>query len=318
MKILFLAHCSLLFFTSLVSAQNEVRFTRLDWLTNQEAALRFTGPTGRFYRVDASNDASVWQPLITLAATNSSLVHTDAAAPFFPARYYRASAVEGTNVLSGDHLATSEGEIIFHPINHATFIMSWAGRWIYCDPVGAASRFAGWPKADLVLVTHGHSDHFSSSVIDLVRKTNGVVVVPAAQLNSLSTGARASAVVLANGGTTNLLGLRIEAVPAYNLTTTYHPKGTGNGYVLTIGGRRIYVSGDTEDVPELRALEGIDVAFLCMNLPFTMTVDQAASLVREFRPAVVFPYHFSASDLARFKRLVGLDLGIEVRLRPWY
>jgi L-ascorbate metabolism protein UlaG (beta-lactamase superfamily) len=124
--------------------------------------------------------------------------------------------------------------------------------------------------------------------------------------------------VLTNGAAAELLGLKVEAVPAYNRTSTFHPKGVGNGYVVTIGGKRLYVSGDTEDVPEIRALRDIDVAVVCMNLPYTMTVAQAASAVRELRPAVVYPYHSQGSDLNQFKRLAGADLGIEVRLRKWY
>jgi L-ascorbate metabolism protein UlaG (beta-lactamase superfamily) len=125
---------------------------------------------------------------------------------------------------------------------------------------------------------------------------------------------------LANGGSTNYLGMTIDAIPAYNFTASYHPPGVGNGYVLTIAGKRLYMAGDTEDVPEMRALRNIDAAFLPMNLPFTMTVTNAASAVREFRPAVVYPYHYQGSgstpgDINVFKRLVGQDLGIEVRLR---
>jgi L-ascorbate metabolism protein UlaG (beta-lactamase superfamily) len=147
------------------------------------------------------------------------------------------------------------------------------------------------------------------------------IVAPQAVFQQLSSGLRAKTKVLANGETADLLGISIEAVPMYNTTQgrlSYHTKGRGNGYVLTMGGKRLYVSGDTEDVPEMRALRNIDAAFLCMNLPFTMTVDQAASAVREFQPAVVYPYHSSGSNLTKFKQLVGSDLGVDVRLRKWY
>ena len=126
---------------------------------------------------------------------------------------------------------------------------------------------------------------------------------------------------LANGETKSLLGLKIEAIPMYNTTSErakYHAKGRGNGYVLTFADKRVYLSGDTEDIPEMRALKNIDVAFLCMNLPYTMTVEQAASAVREFRPKIVYPYHYRGSDLGKFKKLVGDDVGVEVRLRDWY
>jgi L-ascorbate metabolism protein UlaG (beta-lactamase superfamily) len=129
--------------------------------------------------------------------------------------------------------------------------------------------------------------------------------------------------VLPNGASTNLLDLTIEAMPAYNLTASLHAKGAGNGYVVALGGKRIYLSGDTEDIPEMRALRDIDVAFVSMNLPYTMSVPKAVSAVREFRPKVVYPYHYrnadrSLADLEGFKQQVGTDLGIEVRLRPWY
>src|SRR5437660_592249 len=133
---------------------------------------------------------------------------------------------------------------------------------------------------------------------------------------------RAVTTVLTNGATTNVMGMRIDAIPAYNISNANHPLGVGNGYVLTIGGKRIYIAGDTEDVPAMRALQNIDVAFLSINRPYTMDVASAVSAAREFRPAVVYPYHYSPStpvtDLNLFKRGVGQDLGIEVRLRKWY
>jgi len=139
----------------------------------------------------------------------------------------------------------------------------------------------------------------------------------------MSTTLKSRTIILTNGTTTNVLGVGIEAVPAYNLTSANHVKGVGNGYVLTIGGRRLYLSGDSEDIPEMRALPGIDVAFVCMNVPFTMPVDKAASAARAFRPRVLYPYHYrnqdsSYANLNALKQQVGTDLGIEVRLRKWY
>jgi len=146
------------------------------------------------------------------------------------------------------------------------------------------------------------------------------MVVPQAVFNSLPAALRGKAVVLVNGASTTVAGLTIEAVPAYNAN---HPKGVGNAYVLTLGGRRFFISGDTGDAAEIRALTGIDAAFFCMNVPFTMTVEQAAATVRAMRPAVVYPYHFRNQDgtfanLVSFRQLVGSDLGIEVRSRAWY
>ena len=135
---------------------------------------------------------------------------------------------------------------------------------------------------------------------------------------------RSSCIVLTNGAGTNVLGIQIDAVPAYNASgTIYHTKGVGNGYVLTMGGKRIYMSGDTGDIPETRALQNIDVAFLCANIPYTMTINEAAAVTRAFIPKIVYPYHFrndngTFANLNSFKNLVGTDLGIEVRIRKWY
>jgi L-ascorbate metabolism protein UlaG (beta-lactamase superfamily) len=147
-----------------------------------------------------------------------------------------------------------------------------------------------------------------------------VIVVPQAVYNSLTTVQKTLAVILTNGASTNLLGLTVQAVPAYNAN---HALGSGNGYVVTIGGRRIYASGDTGNISEMRALQDIDVAFVCINQPFTMTVNEATNAVRAFRPKVVYPYHYrdqsgTVTNAAAFKQRLGNDLGIEVRLRKWY
>jgi L-ascorbate metabolism protein UlaG (beta-lactamase superfamily) len=156
--------------------------------------------------------------------------------------------------------------------------------------------------------------------LNAVGATNATIIAPSVVLPMLSAQLRAKTIVLANGRSTNVAGVTIEAIGMYNITAgrNNHTKGVGNGYVLTLGDRRIYISGDTEDVPEMRALEGIDVAFVCMNLPFTMDVNQAANAVREFRPRMVYPYHYRGSDVTRFKQLVGPAAGVEVRLRNWY
>jgi L-ascorbate metabolism protein UlaG (beta-lactamase superfamily) len=193
--------------------------------------------------------------------------------------------------------------------------MSWNGRTIYNDPVGGAAPFQGLPRADLILVSHSHGDHFDVSTLNAVKGSNAVIVAPQAVFNSMSAALKSLTTVLTNGAITNIMGLTIDAVPAYN---SNHPKGSGNGYVLTIGGKRIYMSGDTGDIPEMRALQDIDVSFVCMNLPFTMSVDQASDVVRAFRPKVVYPYHYSQSNVNSFKQQVGTDLGVEVRLRKWY
>ncbi len=221
--------------------------------------------------------------------------------------------------LAADRIATTNGDVLIYPLNHATFVLSWNDKTIYCDPVGSAT-YTGLPKADLILVTHSHGDHFSTATIDAVRGANVLILAPQATYKGLTAAQKLAAGVLANGALTNVLGMTVEAVPAYN---TYHPKGTGNGYVLTLGGKRIYISGDTGSIPEMRQLANIDVAFVCMNQPYTMTVNDAVSAVAAFRPKIVYPYHYrdqagSTANAALFKQRLDPALGIDVRLRKWY
>ena len=234
--------------------------------------------------------------------------------------------VSGTTVaaqpsLAGDSIATKSGNLVIHPINHATLALGWNDLTIYVDPVGGAAAFADLPQPDLILLTDIHGDHLSADTLKAVAGKKTTLVAPPAVAEQLSADLRQRTTVLTNGQTQSLLGLKTEAIPAYNLTAErlkFHAKGRGNGYVLTFADKRVYLSGDTEDIPEMRALKNIDVAFLCMNLPYTMTIEQAASAVREFCPKIVYPYHYRGSDLKRFRKLVGDDLGTEVRLRDWY
>ncbi|MCB1127041.1 MAG: MBL fold metallo-hydrolase, partial [Verrucomicrobiae bacterium] len=147
------------------------------------------------------------------------------------------------------------------------------------------------------------------------------IVGPGAVIEQLPEGLKSQAIPLDMGKTTVVSGVKLTAVAAYNTTPErlrYHARGRGVGFLVELGGKRLYLSGDTEDIPEMRALKDVDVAFVCMNLPYTMTVEQAADAVRAFRPGIVYPYHYRGSDLARFKALVGDDAGVEVRLRDWY
>jgi L-ascorbate metabolism protein UlaG (beta-lactamase superfamily) len=218
-----------------------------------------------------------------------------------------------------EKIPAEKGGIEIEPINHATFILRWDGKTIFVDPVGGAGKFAG--KADLALVTDIHGDHLNADTLKGVAGDNTTIVAPEAVVAQLPAGLKEKAEAIANGEKKEARGISIEAVPMYNLTEErkkFHAKGRGNGYVLTLGGKRIYISGDTEDIPEMRALKDIDVAFVCMNLPYTMTPEQAASAVREFKPKIVYPYHYRGSDTKKFKELVGPDSGVEVRLIDWY
>ncbi len=237
----------------------------------------------------------------------------------FAAVFFASARAAGT--LDGDRIATSDGELIIHPINHATLVIGWKDKIICADPVGGGKRFDGLPKPDLILVTDIHGDHLSAETLEAVAESKTAIIAPSAVAEKLPEKLRRQTTVLANGETKSVAGIGVQAVPMYNLTADrlkFHNKGRGNGYVVALGGKRVYLSGDTEDTPEMRALKNIDVAFVCMNLPYTMTEEQAASAVREFKPKIVYPYHYRGSDLEKFKKLVGDDSGVEVRLRDWY
>lgn len=171
---------------------------------------------------------------------------------------------------------------------------------------------------DVILVTHEHPDHFNVDILEAV-VGDATIVAPQSVVDKMPDGLKAKAKVMANGDTATLADIPIEAIPAYNITEDrlqYHPKGCDNGYVLTLGGKRVYISGDTEDTPAMRALQNIDVAFLPMNLPYTMDVGHAASAVKAFKPGIVYPYHYGESDVNAFKTMVG-DAS-DVRLLKWY
>jgi L-ascorbate metabolism protein UlaG (beta-lactamase superfamily) len=222
--------------------------------------------------------------------------------------------------LTGDRIATDMGDLVIHPVGHATFVMGWNDRTIYVDPVG--DGLSGLPAPDLILVTDVHGDHLSAETLQAVAQADTTIIAPAAVAEQLPADLQARTTIIANGEEREIMGIGIEGIPMYNLTEErlqYHDKGRGNGYVVTLGGRRIYISGDTEDIPEMRALEDIDAAFVCFNLPYTMTEEQAASAVREFAPTIAYPYHYRGSDVEEFTRLVGTDSGVEVRvLDGWY
>ena len=213
---------------------------------------------------------------------------------------------------------TSDGDLIIIPVAHASFVMNWNGSTVYVDPVGEVGAYDGLPRPDLILLTDIHGDHLDGATLSgLIGDAE--IIAPAAVIEQLSGDLTERAVSLSNGGIAERLDITIEAIPMYNLTAgrlQYHDKGRGNGYVLTFAGTRVYISGDTEDISEMRALENIDVAFVCFNLPFTMTESQAADAVNEFRPGIVYPYHYRGSNLALFTAMV--DDGIEVRNGNWY
>jgi L-ascorbate metabolism protein UlaG (beta-lactamase superfamily) len=223
---------------------------------------------------------------------------------------------------------TIQDNLKITPISHATMVLDWNGTIIYIDPVGGASAFTGQPEPDLILITDIHGDHLHPETLTAVISAKTKIVSPEAvddELRGMFDGQRKT---LYNGDIYDFKGLKIEAVPMYNLreeALKFHQKGRGNGYVLEKDGKRVYISGDTEDIPEMRALENIDVAFVCMNLPYTMTVESAASAVAEFKPKKVYPYHYRGteglSDVKMFKDLIKKSAAgnaVEVVQLDWY
>jgi L-ascorbate metabolism protein UlaG (beta-lactamase superfamily) len=225
-----------------------------------------------------------------------------------------------------DELVTAKGNLSIQPVEHASLVLSLKGTTIYTDPTGAAAKYAGLAAPDLILITDIHGDHLDTSAILALQRAGTVIVAPEAVAALLPAAAKKHLVVLHNGQSTKQKGISIKAIPMYNIPNgpdARHPKGRGNGYVLNIGGKNIYISGDTQDTPEMRGLKNIDVAFVCMNLPYTMDVEHAASGVLAFAPGIVYPYHYRGqnglSDINQFKQLVNAgNKNIEVRLRNWY
>jgi len=215
------------------------------------------------------------------------------------------------------------GDLTIQPITHATLVFSYQKKNIYVDPTGSADAFKGLAAPDMILVTDIHGDHFDPKTIQAINTAKATLVVPQAVADKLPAEAdKQKVVILKNGDTKILEGISITAIPMYNLPEApdaFHTKGRGNGYVLNIGGKNIYISGDTEDIPEMRSLKNIDIAFVCMNLPYTMDVNQAAQGVLAFKPKVIYPYHYRGQDVNTFKTLVNAgDPNIDVRLRNWY
>ena len=221
---------------------------------------------------------------------------------------------------------TYENQLKIIPISHATAVLEWQGIILYIDPVGGAKAFQDQKKPDLILITDIHSDHFSLTTLQELDTKKAKIVMPQAVADRMPDFFTPQIDVLDNGDSKERFHIKVEAVPMYNLreeALQFHPKGRGNGYVLTLGNQRIYFSGDTEDIPEMRALKGIDKAFICMNLPYTMPVDRASDAVLEFQPKQVYPYHYRGkpdiSDVSLFAKLVEKgNPKIEVIQLDWY
>jgi L-ascorbate metabolism protein UlaG (beta-lactamase superfamily) len=220
-----------------------------------------------------------------------------------------------------DTFITDNGELRVHPILHGSVIFEWNEIDIYVDPWGSADLYTEKSEPELILVTHPHGDHLSPETLAALDTENVTFIVPQVVADQMPEEYSGQTIVLSNGESHTFNSIKIDAVPMYNLPNegARHTKGWGNGYVITMGGKRLYVSGDTEDIPEMRQLENIDIAFVCMNLPYTMDIYQAASGVLEFEPKVMYPYHHRGQDIERFKEVVDWEgKDIDVRLKNWY
>lgn len=212
------------------------------------------------------------------------------------------------------------------PISHATLLLQWNNTTIYVDPVGDASLFSSYNRPDIILITDIHGDHLNAETLASVITDTSTIIAPQAVADALSESMQERLVVIANGEKTTILDLDIEALPMYNLPQSddaYHTKGRGNGYVIEHQGTRVYIAGDTEDIDEMRALQNIDIAFIPMNLPYTMDAETAADAVLDFKPRKVYPYHYRGpegfGDIAKFKSILEeFDPSIEVVLHDWY
>jgi L-ascorbate metabolism protein UlaG (beta-lactamase superfamily) len=209
-----------------------------------------------------------------------------------------------------DIFKTSGGDLKITFIRHGTLMLAYDGKIIHVDPVSMYADYSTLPDADLILVTHEHGDHLDPKAIQEIKTPDTVLIA-----NQKAAGNYPDAVVMKNGDSRTALGISIEAVPAYNFDKPFHPKGNGNGYLLTFGDKRVFIAGDTENVPEIKSLKNIDVAFLPMNQPYTMTPEQVADVARSMRPKILYPYHYGNTDTNELVELLKGEKGIEVRIR---
>ena len=236
--------------------------------------------------------------------------------PVFMSVFFCSFSAFAQENFESDIIKTVSGDLKITFIGHGTLIFAFGGKVVHLDPVGQYADYSKLPKADIILVTHDHSDHLDINAIKTLRKENTMLVLTEACAAKAGAG-----IVLKNGDRKIIDGFHIDAVPAYNLVhmrapgVPYHGMGAGNGYVITFGDKRVYVAGDTENIPEMKSLEKIDIAFLPMNLPYTMTPDMVADAAKAFRPGILYPYHYGETDTSRLKSLMKDAPDVEVRIR---
>jgi len=226
------------------------------------------------------------------------------------------SVIHSQNQFESDTIATSNGDLIITFIGHATLMMNYNNNVIHIDPAGMFADYTTLPNADIILVTHNHGDHFNAETISIISKDNTKVVLTEKCAVQYPAG-----IVLNMGEEKTVNGINVKAVPAYNIEhkrdngQVFHPKGEGNGYVISFGDTQVYIAGDTENIPEMKDLDGIDIAFIPMNLPYTMTPEMAADAVRMLNPKILYPYHFGDTNTDELIKLLSDKDDCEIRMR---
>ena len=215
-----------------------------------------------------------------------------------------------------DLIHTSAGDLSITFLGHSSLLMVFNGKNIFVDPFGQVADYAKLPLADVIISTHEHYDHLDQQAVEAIRTPVTVLVLNPAGVAKVGEG-----IAMRNGDNQSIAGLQIEAVPAYNILhkredgQPFHPKGVGNGYILTFGNTRLFLAGDTENIPEMKNLHAIDIAFLPMNLPYTMTPEMVADAARTIRPRILYPYHYGNTDVSKLVDLLKDEKSIEVRIR---
>ncbi|MGA2489411.1 MAG: MBL fold metallo-hydrolase [Anaerolineales bacterium] len=215
-----------------------------------------------------------------------------------------------------DLFPTSAGDLSITFLGHASLLIAFNGKNIHIDPFGQVADYSNLPKADMIICTHEHFDHLDPQALATIRTPTTILVLNPAGVRQVGAG-----IAMRNGDTRTVGGLRIEAVPAYNLVhkredgQPFHPKGVGNGYIMTFGDTRVYIAGDTENIPEMKDVRNIDIAFLPMNLPFTMTPEMVAEAAKVIKPRILYSYHYGNTNVSKLVDLLKTETGIEVRIR---
>ncbi len=236
--------------------------------------------------------------------------------PFLSLLLLSPFAAFGEEKFESDIIKTDGGDLKIIFVGHGSVVFYYMGVVIHIDPYGKLADYSMLPDADIVLITHQHRDHLDQEALEKITKADTEFVVTDAVYRELGKGK-----IMANGDSIKLKGINIEAVPAYNIIhkrengEPYHPKGEGNGYILTTGNKRIYIAGDTENIPEMELLTGIDIAFIPMNLPYTMDPGMAADAVMKINPEIVYPYHYGDSDTSLLVKALEDKNRTEIRIR---